>query len=251
MRWFATLAVVCLLGACGGDDGSTLGRAEDAMAGLDAGELQLELSAVAADVAEPVGFRLDGRFQYGDEGSLPVMEFTYSELLADQATEASVLSDGTTAWVVVDGQVTELSDEQARPLRLGGGEGFADIGISSWVEDASETKRGAETVVTGSVDAADLLSDLSRLASQVGGTGDLDPLEGDDAERLAALVQSSDIEVVIDDDDLPRSVDATIEFGTEVPDELVDALGPYAAATLRLVVELAPLDGDLTVTPPD
>ena len=245
------LALAMALAACGQDDDSTLGRAEDAMAELDTGDLVVELSATTAEVAEPVGFRLDGRFQYGDDGELPVMDFTYTDLLAGEEVEAGIVSDGERAWVIADGTTTELSAEEAEPLRLGGGEGFADIGIASWVDDPSETARGDETVVTGTVDAADLLSDLSRLASQVGGGGDLEPVEGEDADRLAALVRSSEIEVIVGEDDLPRSVDATIDFGGDVPEELVDALGPYAAATLRLIVELAPLDGDLTVTPPE
>ena len=105
-------------------------------------------------------------------------------------------------------------------------------------------------VVTGTVDAADLLGDIVRIASQAAAAGDVGPLDGDAAERLADLVRSSAIEVVIGDDDLPRSVDATLDFGADVPEELVDALGPYAAAQLRMLVQLAPLDGDLRIEAP-
>ena len=96
----------------------------------------------------------------------------------------------------------------------------------------------------------DLLGDLARIVSQVAGSGDAAAPSGDDAERLRSLVRSSDAEIVVGEDDLPRSVDLTLDFGGDVPDELVDALGPYAAATLELHLELEAIDVDLEVDAP-
>jgi hypothetical protein len=242
--------LVALVAACGGEDDSTLGRAEQAMADLDAGTMALELSATTPDVADPVGFRVEGSFSFTSDGELPRFDFDYTELLAGDENVASISSDGETVWVELDGQVTEVDGEETASLRLGDDEGFADLGIASWVDEPTEEERGGDVVITGAVDAADLLGDLARIASQVAAAGEVGELEGDDAERLAGLVQSSAIEVVIGEDDLPRSVDATIDFGATVPDELAAALGPYAAAQLRLVVELEPLTGELTVEPP-
>jgi hypothetical protein len=250
VRRFALIGAVALLAACGGGDDSTLGKAETAMAELDAGTMTVELSATTDDVQAPVGFRVDGSFSFTEDGELPLLDFDYTQLLAGEEDVATITSDGTTVWVDAGGQVVELTEEQSASLRLGDDEGFADLGIASWVEDPEEETSGSETVVRGTVDAADLLGDLARIASQVGGSEDVGPLDGDAAERLAGLVRSSDIEVVIGEDDLPRSVDATIDFGAEVPDELTEALGPYAAARLHLVVELARLDGELTIEPP-
>jgi len=244
------VAGVVVLGACGGDDDSTLGRAEDAMAELDAGEMTVELSATTPEVQDPVGFRVEGAFAFVEDDELPRFDFDYVELLAGEEEVATIASDGATVWVSAAGEVQELTDEQSAALRLGEDDGFADLGIASWVEDPEEDTSGRDTIVRGRVDAADLLGDLARIAAQVGGGEDIGALDDAAAERLAGLVRSSEIEVVIGDDDLPRSVDASLDFGSDVPDELVDVLGPYAAARLHLLVELAPLDGELTVEPP-
>jgi hypothetical protein len=244
------VAAVLVLAACGGGEETTLDRAEDAMAELDAGTMALELSATTPDVAEPVGFRVEGSFSFTSDGELPLLDFDYTELLAGDENVASILSDGETAWVELDGNVTELSDEQAQSLRLGDDEGFADLGIASWVDEPTERQRGNDTVVSGPVDAADLLGDIVRIASQVAAAGEIGPLDEDAADRLAELVRSSTIEVVVGEDDLPRTVAATLDFGGEVPPELEEVLGPYAAAELRLDVELAPLEGELTIEAP-
>lgn len=251
MRRFAVGALIGLLAACGsGGDDTTLARAEDAMAELDAGTMALELSATTPDVQDPVGFRVEGSFSFTSDGELPRFEFDYTELLAGEENVATITSDGETVWVALDGQVTEVGGENAESLRLGDDEGFADLGIASWVHDPVEEERGSGVVITGRVDAADLLGDIARIASQVAASGDVGALDGDAAERLAGLVQSSRIEVVVGADDLPSSVDATLDFGATVPDELTEVLGPYAAAQLRLVVELERLEGPLTISDP-
>lgn len=226
--------------ACGSQDETTMSRAEDAMADLEAGSMDVALTASAADVAEPIGFEVEGTFDVSGDGELPVFDFTYTELLAGDQNVATITSDGDQVVVDVDGDEHVIAADDAGSLRMGDDDGFADLGIASWVEDPKEEQRGDQTVVTGTVDAADLLSDIARIAAQVNAEGDIAPLDDDAAERLAKLVRSSGIEVVIGGDGLPRSVDATLDFGADVPSELEDALGPYAAAQLRLVVKLEP-----------
>ena len=238
IRRAVALAAVTLLAACGGGDESTLARAEDAMSDLDAGAMTLELAAISTDVPSPIGFRVDGTFDGDSEGDLPVFDFTYTELLAGEENVATIASDGDGVTVEVDGETHELSADDASSLRLGDDEGFADLGISSWVDEPREERRGDDTVVTGAVDAADLLADIARIAGQVSGAGEVGPLDEESADRLAKLLRSSEIEVVVGEDDLPRSVDALLDFGSDVPDELTEALGPYAAARLRLTVTL-------------
>ena len=238
IRRATALVTVAVLAACSSSDDSTLGRAEQAMAELEAGALSLELAATAADVAEPVGFRVEGTYSFASEGDLPVFDFEYTELLAGEENVATITSDGDAVTVVVDGEEHELSADDTQSLRLGDDEGFADLGIASWVDEPRERQRGDDVVVTGGVDAADLLSDIARIAAQVSGAGEIGPLDEESAARLAGLVRSSEIEVVVGDGDLPRSVEAVLDFGSDVPDELTDALGPYAAARLRLTVTL-------------
>lgn len=251
-RLGAVLAVA-VLGACGG--GGPLDEAEAAMAELDAGRMALQLSATAAGdhPAGPVGFRMEGPFSLSEDGDLPVLDLRYTRLVGGREDEVRVVSTGTAAYVVAGGKVTEVPEEDGGALRLGGpDEGFADLGISGWVEDPKVDERAdGSSVVTGRADVADLLSDLARIGSQVGGGGvGPAPLSGDAARRLAGLARSSRVEVEVAEDDLPRSVKAVVDFGARVPDELRTALGPYAAPRLELTLTLERLAEALQVEPP-
>ncbi|MEN3273205.1 MAG: hypothetical protein V7636_1966 [Actinomycetota bacterium] len=202
------------------------------MANARAGRLTFELAAGG------VGFTVDGSFSPAS-GSLPKLDFTYTEHLADGDNVATLVSDGNTVTVDADGDERVLSADDASRLE-GGTKGFADLGIASWVENPREDKQGDGTVVTGKVDVADLLQDVVRLITQVNAKGDVKPLDDATAKRLGALAQVSTIEVVIGGDGVPRSVDADVGFGRAVPDALVDALGPYAASDLKVKVRFAP-----------
>lgn len=248
MRRLLVVAAL-LLAACGSGEATTLEAAEEAMADLEAGELVLALTASSAD-GGPVGFRMEGPYSLAGEGELPVFDMTYTQLAGETEVVTQILSTGEDAFVVVDGEATPVVDDALDGLRMGEGEGFTGLGIAGWVLDPEEDRRGDDTVVTGRVDAADLLGDLARIVAQSGGGADVAAPEGDDADRLRSLVRSSRAEIVLGDDDLPRTIDLTLDFGADVPDELVDALGPYAAATLELHVELEPIDADLEVDAP-
>ena len=248
-RVLALVALLSGVAACGGGDPSTLEAAEQAMADLRAGALVLELTASSPD-GGPVGFRMEGPYSIAGEGELPVFDLTYTQLAGEAEVVTQVVSTGEAAFVVVDGEATEIEGETASALRMGEGEGFTGLGIAGWVVDPTEDRRGDDTVVRGRVDAADLLGDLARIVSQVAGAGDAASPSGEDADRLRALVRSSEAEVVVGDGDLPRTIDLSVDFGGEVPDELVDALGPYAAATLDLHLELEAIDADLEVDAP-
>jgi hypothetical protein len=227
------IVLAAVLAACGGGDPSTLARAERAMADLRAGALSLELAA------DDAAFRVAGRFEPGED-DLPRFGFEYVGTVDGEDTVAIVESDGESVSVDTRGDHVVLDDEQTEALRLGGSTGFADLGIASWVDDPEEERRGDERVVTGRVDAADLLADVARLVSSAPGGEAVRELDGDAARELADLVRQSSIEVVVDAGDLPRSVDATLDFGDAAPDGLVAALGPYAAATLHLTITLDP-----------
>jgi hypothetical protein len=248
-RVLALGALLSGVAACGGGDPSTLEAAEEAMADLRAGELVLELTASSPD-GGPVGFRMEGPYSIGGEGELPVFDLTYTQLAGEAEVVTQVVSTGAAAFVVVDGEATEIEGDAASALRMGEGEGFTGLGIAGWVVDPIEEQRGDDTIVTGRVDAADLLGDLARIVSQVAGAGDAASPSGDDVDRLRGLVRSSEAEVVVGADDLPRAIDLSVDFGGEVPDELVDALGPYAAATLDLHLELEAIDAGLEVDAP-
>jgi hypothetical protein len=198
------------------------------MAHASAGHLSFDLRA------GHVGFTVDGTFAPTSR-ALPQLDFTYTEHLADGDNVSTLVSDGNTVTVNADGDERVLTADDAGRL-AGGTKGFADLGIASWVDDPHEDRQGDGVVVTGRANVADLLQDVVRLVSQVNAKGDVKPLDDATARRLGALAQSSTIEVDIGGDGAPRSVDADVGFGRDVPDALVDALGPYAASELQVKV---------------
>lgn len=263
MRWrnlaggtVTVLALAAVLAACGDDD-SPLAAADKAMAGLDAGRMELQLSASAGTDAPTgaVGFRMEGPFSTagGAGGGLPVLDLRYTNLLGGEERVTRVVSTGEAVFVVVDDEVTEVPPEDAADLRLGDGSGgIADLGIEGWARDAKVQERDDGTrVVTGKVDVADFLSDLARIGEQAGGgAGATGKLEAAAARRLQEMARTSELSVEVGPDDLPRKLRAVVDFGATVPEELREALGPYASARLQLTLTIGRLTAPLKVAKP-
>ena len=249
----AGLLALGALGACGGDD-TPLAAADKAMAGLDAGKVRLQLTATAGvdSPTAPVGFRMEGPFSTA-KGTLAVLDLRYTRLLGGKEDVTQVVSTGDAVYVVAGGRVTEVPTADAARLRLGDGDGgVSELGVAGWAEDAKVQKRADGTrLVTASLDVADLLSDLARISEQAGGgTGSGLKLDADAAGRLRRLVRSSVLTVELGPDDLPRSLQAVVDFGGQVPDELRQALGPFAAARLELDLAVERLTKPLVVDKP-
>ncbi len=248
-------AAVVLVGAvlltgCGNDE-TTLDGADRALGKLDRGEISVALTAGAGQpegaTAGPVGFTMAGRFDVAAGTELPVLDVTYTRMFGEEEEQVvTVQSDGTKMVVTTDGTAVDVPPEQASSLQLGGGDrpaGLGELGIGGWITEPTEsegpTVDGVATrKVTGPVDAADLMSDLSMLAGQVSGQGEGQRLTGEAAARVRSRVRSGDVEILVDEDDLPRRVRATVNFGSTVAPEVQQALGPYAAARLEVVLEV-------------
>ena len=248
MRRCLLVGLLVVVAACSDDETSPLDAAEEAMADLDAGRIDLQLSATAGgdDATGPVGFRIAGPFSFEGEGSA-VVDLAYTRLLGDEEVTTQVVSTGDAVFVVADGEVVEVPPEDAAALQLGDGEGgVADLGIAGWLRDPQVDG----STLTGEVDVADFLTDLARIGGQVSGDGASGALDGDAAERLGGLARSSEGTIVLGEDDLPSSIHVVVDFGSEVPAELQEALGPYASARLELTVALERLAEPLSVEAP-
>jgi hypothetical protein len=241
------VAAGVVLGGCG-DRSTTLERADRALGELERGEISLGVRATAGqgdDATGPVGFDMGGRFDIDAGTALPVVDLTYTRLLGHRKEVMTVRSDGARMVVTTDGVPVEVPPEQARRLQLAGDRpaGVGDLGVGGWVREAEESDGpvvdGVLTRrVTGSVDAADLMSDLAVLAGQVSGRGEGPRLDEEAAERVQSHVRSGDAEVLVDEDDLPRRVRATVDFGAAVAPELQQALGPYAGVRMEVTLEV-------------
>jgi hypothetical protein len=253
-------AATLLVAGCGEDD-SPLAQTERNMASLRAGALDLTLAASAGGEDKPtgpVGFRLRGPFAFSDAHDLAVFDLTYSRLLGGDEETSRVRSTGEAAYVTVDGKSYRVPKADLASLRVSddASGGFADLGISGWVRDAriapGDKVDGEVTdVITGEVDAADMLSDLARVASSVGGDTQLSTLDGNGAKRLQKLVKSSSIRVVTTAKRRQlRSLKALVDFGTRTPKALRDSLGPYADARIQVTLTMRKGSPNLRVSAP-
>jgi hypothetical protein len=238
------LAVTVASVACGRSGADPLADTDRAMAELDAGRIDLSLTATATGgAAGPVGFRMQGPFAIKDGGKYPTLDMRYTSFLGGEEQVTQVISDGQAVHVVQDGARTTVPPAQARFLRLGKtGRGFTDLGVAGWVDDPAVVDRpdGAR-MITGTVDVADLLSDLARVSGQIGGL-DVDELDGDRGRRLQRLVRHSDFTAELDPAGLPRSLRAVVDFGRDLPAELRRALGPYASPRLEVTLAVEPAE---------
>jgi hypothetical protein len=241
------VAAGVVLGGCGGRS-STLERADRALGELERGEISVGVRATAGqadDATGPVGFDLGGRFDIAAGTVLPVVDLTYTRLLGGRKEVMTVQSDGSRMVVTTDGVPVQVPPEQARRLQLAGDRpaGVGDLGVGGWLREAEESDGPvvdgvATRRITGPVDAADLMSDLAALAGQVSGRGEEPRLDQEAAERVQSRVRSGEVEVLVDENDLPRRVRATVDFGAAVAPELQRALGPYAGVRMEVTLQV-------------
>jgi len=254
--WVAATVLATTVAACGGGDGDAdvLAGAEDRLAELRSGRMTLVMTASTGegeDGAGPVGFRVEGSFSFESDGDLPVLDLTYTRIL-DEEQELTVGSDGEQAWVVSEGDVTDVPPEQLETLRLGDGDrgGIPELDLAAWVDEPVVEERNGETIVTGELDAAEMLEDLQRITAEVAGET-TDEIDDEEAERLRGLVRDSSVEVVtVGEDHELRSLSGSVDFGADVPGDLRDAFGAYAGARLELTLTIEELDGELKVEHP-
>ena len=262
MRRWAGLAL-CALAACGGGSSELIDQADDALADLDSGRIELQFTATAHDAdsgesTDPVGFELSGAFDLDAGETFPILDLTYTRLLGGDEEAVTVQSDGDHLFVTQDGSAVEVPPEQAGPLRKSDAqsEGVTEgLGISGWINGAKEhpgpEADGAPTTrISGSADAVDLLNDLGTLTAQLSGEETFKPIAGEDAERLRAALRSGTVQVDVGESDhVPRLIVAELDFGGSIPAELAAALGPYGGAKLELDVSITDPNG--SITPPE
>ena len=250
MRSLGAVLIGVALAGCGAgavtpaDD--VVAGAQESLENTDAGRIELVLTASAED-SDEVGFALRGAYEFGDT-DLAVVDLTYALDTGDDVVESRVMSDGKRAVVVAADDVLQVPAEQAEALRISKGSSPAlpSLDLASWIKDAEVSSKGERSEVRGELRAAAFIADLQRVAGTVTGEASGE-ISGDDAERIEAAVTDSEVVLMTEGDDHDlRSLDATIEFGARVPEELQDGLGSYAGARLKLTVRLdkakSPLD---------
>lgn len=252
------LLLVALGPACGDSEpdrprNPAEGAVERAQRSLDerrAGRIEFALTA-SVDEGSPVGFEIEGKYEFDGEKELAIADLTYRQVLGEDSTETRVLSTGDDAWVVVDGDATELSAEQTRALRVGDGgkpSAVPALDIAEWLVDGELEEAGGRATVTGEVDASALVADLQVMAAQVAGTSGRE-LDTETAKQIDAAVEESEMTVQTARGEL-RKLTAQVDFGAQVPAALRETLGSYAAARLELSMSVEDISTPLRVEAP-
>jgi hypothetical protein len=243
------LLALALAAGCGGNE-SAIERMEERLGDSQRGEMLVELVAADGDTTR-AGMRIEGVYAYDGPGPYAILDVRYVRFAGANETASRVVSTGTEVFVEADGAIRRLNAAEAAPLLLGDGDpATEDLGIAGWVVGERSVERGGAVVVTGRVDAGDLLTDLARVMGGVTGARVVAPDETA-ADRLARLVRRSHFRAVGDRDagDL-RSIDASVEFRARARPALVESLGELANAKLDVQVRHRPIPGRVEVAPP-
>jgi hypothetical protein len=245
------LALAVLASGCGDDEGSAgnvLQRSVNKLEDVKSGTLRLEVAAAPTSAAErEVGFRVEGPFALAQqEGALPTVRFTYTDLLGDRSQSAVFASTAEQATVTVAGRTFTPSDDDVAHLRgrADAADDLLRLHVDEWARSprfgsAPRLDGAAGRRIVAEVDVAAALHDIVAVAADVGTQPRrVGELEDEDAERLRRHVRSSRLEVVVDEHDVVRRVRTTIEFGPEAGDDLARVLGRLAGLRLSVEVEL-------------
>jgi hypothetical protein len=267
MRHIVVIGCLALAAAavgCGGESGTSnpeqaLARTAANLGKIRSGTLHFELSVDPHEEGGEFGFELDGPFQFGEPGELPVAEIDYTQTAGGERETVTLTSTGEQAYITVDGTAYELPAERAMELRSavggGGSGGLEELRVDDWIRDAKSSDGGdvggADTdKIEAELDVVAAVNDLIELAGAFGGPS-LDPVEGPEAEQLRSAVREAKLEVWTGDEDrLLRRLRIEADFDPELPDEL-EELARAADSKVTLDLELDDPNQPVTVEPPE
>lgn len=178
---------------------------------------------------------------------------------ADLKVAREFISTGKAAYVEIGGTAYELPPENTESLRgdpQAAEEGpFDQLELDTWVTDPEtsegETVDGVETeTIAGRLDVVAAANDLFGLARDLGGTT-VPAVEGEEAERLRAAVESASLEVVIGrDDELLRRLRIDVDLTATAPDRLEPALAELLGVRFQLLLAIEDPNEPVRVEPP-
>ena len=247
----AVVAIAALIGGCAQDPEADALESLRRISEIRSGELTLDVAieTTGEDVAS-TGFTIDGVFMLPDEeGALPEADLAYTQRAGDEEVDGRFISDGTTVFVEVEGERTELPADQVDAFRVEGDADaatvFTQLDVEKWLPDATVEDEGGDTTITGDLDVVAALNDMFELAASFGGAV-VPAIEEDQAEIVRSSVVSSSAEITAGEDGLLRRLSMAIEFGV-ADAELREALGPLAGATFTLELDLASVNDPVDV----
>jgi hypothetical protein len=275
------------LAACGGDDG---GGNEDAQTVIDqtfsgekkvdSGKLNMSVTAelnasgaAAQSLEDPVSLKLSGPFQTRGQDKLPEVDLDLSVSGGGQTFTAGALTTGEAAFIsyqgtdyrVPEGQFQRYKRQVERDARRNNTNNDFDLGQlginpRDWIEnpknEGTEEVGGAEAIhVSADVDVRAFVDDLDDLLKRTRDLGvDDRQVPTQLTERQKKQLEESIQDVRFDlftgkDDKVLRRIE--VEFGFDLPNELQEQAQGVESGKVKLALEIADLNEDQDITPPE
>ncbi len=247
MRLLALCCAAFLGASCGLVGSDPLERAASSLRDIRSGTLGFRLLA-ETEGGQEAGFFLRGVFSLPEGAELPLADLSYGRLGISGEPDTGFVSTGEAAFVEVDGQAYELPPAAVESL-VGAAEPadegpFGELELEDWVKEPEvsdgrpiDANGGESVVIEGDLDVVRALNDLLDLARGTGGF-DVPPLEGEEAERLEAAVESARLETMTDDDDVFRRLEIEVELGADAPESLSEPLADLLGVGFKLQVSI-------------
>jgi hypothetical protein len=241
-RLLALGAGLVVMAGCGGPDAEqALRDTSNNLGKIRSGDLKMLMVLRPADGAG-VGFRLQGPFAIRRDARLPVARIAYTQLAGKRQVPATLISDGRSAFVRVDGTTYRLSPARADALRIvpRGAHGLdgLQLDVARWIRDPDSSNGpdvGGDAThrLTGELRIGPALHDIFNAARKAG-AGPVPSAK--DAGHLNDSVIGSSVELLTGRKDrLLRKVRVEADLG--VPARLRKRLG--TGARLKLEFELS------------
>ena len=262
------LAALVVAGGCAGAGPSEADVALEAaaaqLAGVRSGTLQFRLvagPAVGGDEPPQAAFELAGPFSLAEPGGLPVVDLEFTRVAGESRTTTQLISNGSRAFEVLDGTPYQFGFEETERLRaprqFRGDEGFAGLRVDRWSSDprleAGEVGDAPTQRITSDVDVVHALNDVFTFAANLGAADMARPeITAEVADALRRLTDSATLELVVGADDRHvRGLSVHVRLRTPLPEPVRAALGPLAAASVRLFLAVEEPNTPVTVAAPE
>jgi hypothetical protein len=249
------LVAAALAAGCGsGHAQEVLADTAGNLAKIHSGDLTLRLVvSPRTGTKGRIGFELHGPFALRP-GSLPIARVAYTQIAGARQATATFISTGTKAYAEVNGKVYELPASATESVRraAGGAAGagaFGSFDIASWVKDPKVTAAGDEDHVSARLDVVNAANGLLELLRGLGRQAPV--IEGEEADRLRAAVESSSFDVwTTKEHRLLRRMLLKARLGLDVPESLRRVLGDVVGAKIDFELAVAHPNQAVSVPPP-
>jgi hypothetical protein len=241
IRLLAAAAALALLAGCGGPDADkALRDTSRKLSSIHSGDLSMRL-VMRSGGGSGVGFRMHGPFSLQRRTRLPVARIAYTQIAGKREVPATLISNGRSAFVRVDGTTYRLPPGQADALRIvsRGARGLdgLELDIGRWIRDphasgGPDVGGDATDRITGDVRIGPALHDVLSAARKAD-AGRVPSAK--DVAQLDDSVSDSSVELLTGKDDrLLRRLRLDVKL--DVSERLREKLG--TAAQLQIEFEL-------------